>query len=297
MSMDDIRDRLRLGHEDIVRLNFIRNRGCRVFRRHFRSGLRSHILEVLDPRDVEKERQGAQADGLQWFFRARPIRMLRIFRKRFESLSDAREELRKVGHLVAAMGPEYVARSEEFLVDYSHQGRFDMVLCGLQEVVEGEVLDPWGILDPEHLKGLFLRTASAGPAAHEMPAGDWLQRVSRHACTFVRRLRGLCETTSLIPDLAGAGNLLLARSGHIRLVDINNISRVSLSPEIPLDDRGYPVCDKSIQALFLLQERLAQWPVDPSDPLANTFLSPQRMEAVRALVRDFHLKAMTPLNP
>jgi hypothetical protein len=51
----DIRDRETLQHGDIVSLNFIRADCPYVFRRHFRCGLRSHILEVLDPEAVRRE--------------------------------------------------------------------------------------------------------------------------------------------------------------------------------------------------------------------------------------------------
>lgn len=49
-----------------------------------------------------------------------------------------------------------------------------------------------------------------------------------------------------IPDLAGAGNLIITGTADIRLVDINDISPISLDSSIYLDEKGYPVCDKSI---------------------------------------------------
>ena len=85
IKMTDIRDIPNPGHEAIVDLNFIRSRPTFVFRRHFRSGMRSLIMEVLDPAQVQKESQGVVCDGIRCFPRADPRFMLRLFRKRFDS--------------------------------------------------------------------------------------------------------------------------------------------------------------------------------------------------------------------
>ena len=53
---EDIRDRPHLNHDDIVGLNFIRNPGFYFYRRHYRAGLRSHIMEVLNPEFLQKEK-------------------------------------------------------------------------------------------------------------------------------------------------------------------------------------------------------------------------------------------------
>ena len=92
----------------------------------------------------------------------------------------------------------------------------------------------------------------------------------------------------LIPDLAGDGNLILTDAGDIKLVDINNISPVSFSPDIYLDDKGYPVCDKSVEALYEIEKSLAGHSPDPSDRLYKTFFDPGRMFSVSAIERDFH---------
>jgi hypothetical protein len=76
-------------------------------------------------------------------------------------------------------------------------------------------------------------------------------------------------------------------SGQIKLVDINNISRVHFDTTIRLDDRGYPVCDKSIEALAMLERKILGHPIDGNDPIYRTFLISQRMEAVAALERQF----------
>ena len=91
--------------------------------------------------------------------------------------------------------------------------------------------------------------------------------------------------TNRVPDLAGVGNLILTRSGNIKLVDINNISRVSFDRTIPLDDRGYPVCDKSIEALSLLERKLTGRSLDGRDIIYNTFLDPERMKDVKEIVK------------
>lgn len=100
----------------------------------------------------------------------------------------------------------------------------------------------------------------------------------------------------LIPDLAGVGNLLLTRAGEIKLVDINNISEVSPDTVVPLDDRGYPVCDKSIAVLFHLEQKLTGRSPQRDDPPYGRFLNPERIEKVKAAERRFHL-GMTPANP
>jgi hypothetical protein len=46
---EDVREKASLNHEAVVGLNFIRDSAIFVFRRHYRQGLRSHIMEVLDP--------------------------------------------------------------------------------------------------------------------------------------------------------------------------------------------------------------------------------------------------------
>ena len=285
----DIRDRLRLEHLDIVELNFIRGQGDFLFRRHYRMGLRSHIMEVLKPADVAVEKNGIIKDGLRWFPKATPLKVLRIFRTRFDNLRDAEGELGRVKIVGRYLGPEYIAKSDEFLVDYAVQGRYELLLCGLQEYVDGEVLDPWGRLDRDYLASLFRRIDSLenknGPRAMEV----WEQNVRKGAERALGRIRTMILEAKLVPDLAGVGNLLLTRTGDIKLVDINNISRVSFESAIPRDDRGYPVCDKSIEALSLLEHKLIGRPVDRNAPIYQTFLDPGRMKEVRSIEREFHV--------
>jgi len=251
----DIRDRPRLEHLDIVRLNFIRGQGDFLFRRHYRMGLRSHIMEVLKPADVTVEKSGIIKDGLRWFPKATPLKMLRIFRTRFDTV----------------------------------QGRYELLLCGLQEYVDGEVLDPWGRLDSDYLTSLFRRIDAGGGKNGPRAMEAWKQNVRKGAERALGRIRTMIQEAKLVPDLAGVGNLLLTRTGDIKLVDINNISRVSFKPAIPLDDRGYPVCDKSIEALSLLEQKLIGRPADRNAPIYQTFLDPGRMKEVRSIEREFHV--------
>ncbi|MBU0734796.1 MAG: hypothetical protein KKG10_11670, partial [Proteobacteria bacterium] len=87
-------------------------------------GLRSHIMEVLRSADVARETEGVIREGTRWFPRARPLKMLRIFRTRFDSLRNAEEELRRVKIVETYLTPAHVARSNEFLVDYLLQGKY-----------------------------------------------------------------------------------------------------------------------------------------------------------------------------
>ncbi len=287
---EDIRDRPRLGHEDIVQLNFIRTRVPFLFRRHYRTGLRSHIMEVLKPDDVIEQDHGVIISGVRWFPKAEPLKMLRIFRTRFKDLHAAQEELNRVRTVDRYLGPEHVARSEEFLVDYGCGPSREILLCGLQEYVAGEIIDPWSRLDAEYLKALMGRLTVDMEFPLKCGVEKWLTRVQRMAQTFLRRTRCMIQQKGLIPDLAGVGNLIMTAWGNMKVVDINNISEISAESSIPLDDKGYPVCDKSVQALAGVQERLAGEPVSNTDELYSIFLEPGRMKCVEAMVRAFHMK-------
>jgi hypothetical protein len=267
----DIRERPRLRGKEIPGLNFIREPCRYAFRRHFRQGLRSHIMEVLRPGDILREQRGVDRDGVTWFPRARPVKMLRIFRSRFSSIDGAREEVRRVNTLTGCLPPETVARSEEFLVDYAISGGREILLCGLQEYVSGEILDPWGLpaVDPHD------------PAAC---------RLRETATAFVDAVKRMVLDLRLVPDLAGLGNLFIADDGTLKLVDINNISRVVFDNRIRIDDKGYPACDKSMEALLLLERHLINRPVDRRTPPYSPFLHPDRMNRVRSLEDRFREK-------
>jgi hypothetical protein len=285
--IEDVRDKPSLSEADVLVLNFIRKPARYVFRRHYRVGLRSHIMEVLRPEDVVREREGVTVDGVTWFPRAKPLRMLRLFRTRFRSLTDAEAEVRRVKAIETYLDPDHFARSEEFLVDYVTGERRETLLCGLQEFVEGEILEPWSALDREYLLALFLQMDCSKTDHSGEGAEKWLLELRRKAGTFIGQIKTMIVETLHVPDLAGVGNLLVTPTGTIKLVDINNVSPVRFRPEIELDDRGYPVCDKSIEALSLLEEKLLgafDW---RGDAIYRSFLIPERMKEVEALVKEF----------
>ncbi len=291
MVVLDVRNKLRLNHSDILGLNFIRSPGRFVFRRHYRAGLRSHVMAVLRPKDVEREKEGIERDGVKWFPKAKPLKMLRVFRTRFDRLEDATQELKRVKVVEKYLAPEYMAMSDEFLVDYRVHGKYETLLCGLQEYVEGEILDPWELLDRHSLWALFCRMGDReehGTRLKQDPIEKWTGTVRSKAGKALAQIRKMIREASLIPDLAGVGNLVLTPSGGIKLVDINNISQVSREADISCDDKGYPVCDKSVEALSLLEQKLLGRSLDKTDPVYGVFLDAGRMKAVQVLEKVFH---------
>jgi hypothetical protein len=244
-------------------------------------------MEVLDPREVKKESEGILVDGVRRYPRAEPLKMLRIFRRKFHSLFDAEEELKRVKIIQGYLGPEYVARSEEFLVDYVTRGHNEILLCGLQEYVKGEVLEPWTHLEKNYLDSLLSDMGSGQRPESMMSAGQWIDDVRQKAKGFVVKLKKMIVEAGYVPDLAGVGNLILSPSGYIKLVDINNISTFSLNDPIRLDDRGYPVCDKSVRVMWLLEKKLLDQSPRKHDPIYETFFEPKRMKDVKMLEEAF----------
>jgi hypothetical protein len=287
----DVREKPSLSAEDVLGLNFIRHPGRFVYRRHYRQGLRSHIMEVLDPDDVAREKSGVVSDGIKWFPRAKPLKMMRIFRTRFPSRQEAQAELQRVIIVATYLGPEGYARSNEFLVSYLRDDRHDILLCGLQEYVEGLNIEPWGYLNADRLADNLLRPRLGSQAAPMLERNALVARIRQSAETFAGHIKRMIRETGYIPDLAGDGNLILTDSGDIKLVDINNISPVSLGPHIYIDEKGYPVCDKSVEALAEIEKRLADKPLDLQDPVYKTFLDSGRMVAVSGIEREFHRTA------
>ena len=291
---EDIRDKRQLTHEDILGLNFVRDPGIYVYRRHYRAGLRSHIMEVLNPEDVKQEIKGVTIDGLKWFPLAKPLKMLRIFRRRFDNLKEAEEELKRVKIIESYLAPDHLARSGEFVVDYSRNGQSEILLCGLQEYVEGEILNPWGPLHEKYLLSLLWRMVSEKSGTSNLMAEQWIQEVHKKSKDFIRELKRIIIEQNHVPDLAGVGNLLLTPEGEVKLVDINNISKVSFGSVIPVDDKGYPVCDKSIQALSLLEQKILAKATDKKDAVYKTFLDSQRIRSVKILEDKFHFSMVYP---
>lgn len=281
----DIRDRTDLRHEDIVALNFISERCPYVFRPHFRCGLRSHILEVLDPDAVRLEIEGIEYGGVRWYPKPIPLKMLRIFRRRFCSVNEISEEIRRLRIIEAYLAADQLARSNEFIVHYDGGCGCDLLLCGLQEYADGCELAPWRLEHVDVLADLYARDTGAphAPAASEA----FFSRMRAAVARFVDGNRRMILEAGFVPDLAGSRNLLMTRDGRIRLVDINNISPVGRSDDIYLDDKGYPVCDKSIEALNLIETHLLGRRIPDNDPVYRGFLTTDRREAVRRLELQF----------
>jgi len=284
----DIRDLPHISHEDVIGLNFIRSPGKYVFRKYYKQGLRSQIMEVLDPKDVKKQNRGETVNGTLLFPWAKPLKMLRIFRTRFNSIDDAFEEIVKLKIVERYLPQDAYAKSEEFIVDYIRNGERDFILCGLQEYVAGEVLDPWNLIHGDQWEDLFDSMRAEGLYASHVSTEQLIQRVRKKAENFIAGAKKMILEANYVPDFAGVANLLLTPAGDIKLVDINNISKVTFGSEISLDGKGYPVCDKSIEAIAILEEKLLDRPIDRTEKIYKTFFAPQRMAAVKALEEKFH---------
>jgi len=289
LTAKDIRDRPYLEVEDVVALNFIRHPSRYLFRRHYRTGLRSHLFEVLDPGDVEIEASGIRIGDHLSFPRARPLKMLRLFRARFMNLDDALQEIARVQLIMRHLSPVHVARSDELLVDYRLGKTREILLCGLQEYVSGEILNPWGTLDDRTLAEMMMRASPASAGLKTAHPPGLIENVKSQVQSFVSKVKKMIVQAGHIPDLAGIGNLILTADGRLKLVDINNVSPVLLDQTVYTDDHGYPVCDKSIEALVLLERKILGRPLSENDGIYETFLEPLRMKAVAQMVRDLRL--------
>ena len=284
----DIRDKAHISHEDIIELNFIRKPGAYVFRKYHKQGLRSQIMEMLDPDDVIKQNRGEIINGILFFPWAMPLKMLRIFKTRFDSLTGVFEEIRKVKIIEKYLPSDSYAKSEEFIVDYIWNGNRDFILCGLQEYVTGEILNPWETMGINQLENLFAGISVNRRNALGMTTEQLVKRFQKRVENFIKSVKKMILEASYVPDFAGVENLIITSEGDIKLVDINNISRVSFGPDIKLDDKGYPVCDKSIEAISILEQKLLDRPIDKSETLYKIFLDPQRMKEVSVLEEKFH---------
>ncbi len=279
----DIRNLAYLSGKEVQRLNFVKNSGRYTFRKYYRSGLRSHIFEVLLKTDLQKEVTGEIMDGIRIFPRAKPKKMFRILRNRFENVAEILIEIKKYNLLLTCLGPDFIAESEEFIVDYTGTEKSEIVLCGLQEYIDGEILDPWRLFGEGYLKDVFKSTVKTDLDKH-----TWILKVLRSIETFVKKIRLMIENTGYIPDLAGIGNLILTHEGNLKLVDINNIVKIRLDDTILIDDKGYPSCDVSVEVLSLLEKNLLQKKIHMQDPLYRFFLSPERKKQVKALEKAFY---------
>ncbi|NNG01465.1 MAG: hypothetical protein HKM93_18905 [Desulfobacteraceae bacterium] len=260
----DIRKKTDITHSDVLTLGFIRCGDDCYFRKHHNQGLRSHVMEKLVSGDVETETAGVMRDGLLRFPRAIPRAMLRIFKNRFASLDEVFSEVSKIKILESYLPRDTYAKSSEFIVGYTSDNTpgAQIGLCGLQEYVDGAILDPWNLVVVE-------------------PIGNMDK--------FIDGLKKMAAVSFLLPDLAGIGNLKVDQAGNVRLVDINNISTIRFTPEIDLDDNGYPACDKSIEVLYRLEKKF----IDPAlrvqdDKIYSFFLHPERANKAGELEKQFY---------
>ncbi|MFH2092246.1 MAG: hypothetical protein ABIJ31_07775, partial [Pseudomonadota bacterium] len=247
----DIRDRKNLSGEEIKSLNFINGSGPYCFRKYYRSGLRSHIFEVLLVEDMHKETNGIIENGVRIFPRACPEKVFRIFRKRFATSEQIVQEIHKYNILLDVLGPDLIALSEEFMVEYTNAGGNTILLCGLQEYIKGEILDPWKIFGKTYIQDLH----SLMPC-HAATRENFVQTATKNIERFVTKIRQMIIENGYIPDLAGIGNLILTPDGTLKLVDINNIVQINYDKTVPIDDKGYPSCDVSVQVLHILEQKL-----------------------------------------
>ena len=284
----DIRDKAHISHEDIIQLNFIRKPGAYVFRKYHKQGLRSQIMEILHPDDVIKQNKGEIINGTLFFPWAVPLKMLRIFRIRFNSLADVFEEIRKLKIIEKYLPSDSYAKSEEFIVDYIWNGNRDFILCGLQEYVAGEILNPWETIGINQLENFFAGIRINKRNTPGMTTDQRVTRFRKKVEKFIKRVKKMILEANYVPDFAGLENLLITPQGDIKLVDINNVSRVSFGPDIRLDDKGYPVCDKSIEAISILEQKFLDKPIDKNETLYKIFLDPLRMKDVSKLEENFY---------
>jgi len=291
----DIRDNSRITHEDVLELNFIRKPSAYVYRKYHKQGLRSHIMEVLDPEALIKQIKGEIIDGIRFFPWAKPIKILRIFRTKFFSIEEVFDEIKKLRIVEKYLPNDSYAKSDEFIVDYIWNNNRDFILCGLQDYVEGEVLNPWDPISEHQLACLFASMNGYGYNGFQKTSEQRIQKFYKKVEHFIACVKKMILEANYIPDFAGVENLLITPAGNIKLVDINNISKVFLGPKISLDDKGYPVCDKSIEAILMLEKKLLAKPIDKTEKLYKIFLDPQRMKEVGELEEKFHFSARSKL--
>jgi hypothetical protein len=284
----DIRDKSHISHQDVMGLNFIKKQDTYVFRKYYKQGLRSQIIEILDSSDAIKQDKGEIINGIRFYPRARPLNILRIFRAQFESIENVFEEIKKYKTLEDYLPPDAYSKSCEFVVDYIREGKRDFILCGLQEYIEGKVLNPWDLFYKNHLINLVRSMQDQGHNPLKMTTEQLIQKVKKQASKFIDSLKRMILEANYVPDLAGIGNLILTACGNIKLVDINNISKVSWEPDIGLDDKGYPVCDKSIEAVSIMEQKLLDRAIDKTETIYKIFLDPERIKRVKALEEKFH---------
>ncbi len=287
---EDIRNKTTICHSDVIALNFVASSPSYVFRRHYRQGLRSHIMEVLHPADVATENTGTLIDGVQQFPRAVPSNMFRIFRTRLETFEEAWAEIERVKIVIKHLAPDFMAHSSECIVEYHGPQGPELMLCGFQEYIEGDIINPWTFLDAANLLPTIYNSMSDRGVLMTLCRDEWVADARKKGSQLIDRFKHMITHSGHIPDLAGVGNLIITPNGEVCLVDINNISPVNDDSTILLDGKGYPVCDKSIEALSLIEEKIVDRPIDPEEKLYKRFLSSQRKHLVQEKVESFSEK-------
>ena len=182
---EDIRDKPHIDHKDVIGLNFIKTQKTYVFRKYSKQGLRSQILEVLDAGDVFKQSKGEVIQGIKHYPWAKPLKILRIFRTKFESLEDVFDEIEKYKTIEKYLPPDSYSKSFEFIVDYIREGQRDFILCGLQEFVEGIGLNPWELVQKNHLANLVRNLQDQSPL--KMTADQLIRKIEKKAAKFFRQ--------------------------------------------------------------------------------------------------------------
>ncbi|WP_139795803.1 hypothetical protein [Desulfocicer vacuolatum] len=269
--------------EEVMALNFINLSPACHLRRYFRQGLRSHIFEVLDVCDVSKETQGELSKGVRWFPRAVPQKMLRILRTRFSQLSQALDEVNKYTMILKFLGPEFIAVSQEFIVEYHGANGSEIILCGLQEYVQGKALDPWDLSGDNPIDIFFQRHFPG-----QNSGGKSVKKAIESISFFVKKVKRMAMDEGYIPDLAGNGNLIITARGELKLVDINNIIKVHYNEKIFLDDKKYPSCDKSVEVLAILEQKVMKNKFFLDGQLYRHFFSTERRQRVKELEEKFY---------
>jgi len=207
-------------------------------------------------------------DGSLDYSLATPLFILRIFKRKLD-LKNVTEEKQKAEIIETYLG-EFCAYSHEFITPYKINNiEVPPLLCGLQEYVKGQDFDPWSKKDNPKILNL------------EKSIG------------FLDNIKRLIVLERLIPDLAGIKNIRIdERSGILKLVDMNNINPLVFTDNIYLDDRSYPIIDKSVEALSLI-EKILTGDLDRSY-LYPYFLNPERMKRVNQIDSEFHKNHCTP---
>jgi hypothetical protein len=244
-------------------------------------------MEVLSPADVTTEKKGTAINGVLRFPKAIPSNMFRIFRSKFETLEEAWAEIERFKIVSEYLAPDFMAHSTEFIVEYHGPYGSELMLCGFQEYIEGEILDPWTILDAANLLPTIYTGMLERGASMSLSKDEWVLDARRKGSQLIDRYKRMITHAGYIPDLAGVGNLIITSNGEICLVDINNISPVCNPSTIPLDARGYPVCDKSIEAISLIEEKIVGRPINMEEKIYKLFLTSQRKRMVKEKVELF----------